>query len=65
MEIAKTELFAPIMTVVPYDDGDVNKVVATLNKGRFGLGASVFGKDRKECRKVAEALECGMVAINE
>lgn len=65
MEIAQAELFSPVMTVVPYDDSDVEGVVERLNRSRFGLGASVFGKDRPECRRVAEGLQCGMVAINE
>jgi acyl-CoA reductase-like NAD-dependent aldehyde dehydrogenase len=63
MAIAKEELFAPVMTVVPYDD--VDEAIDWLNRGRFGLGGSVFGRDRIECRKVAARLECGMVAVNE
>ncbi|KAK8849768.1 hypothetical protein IAR55_005104 [Kwoniella newhampshirensis] len=63
MDIAKEELFAPVMTVVPYED--VDEAVSWLNKSRFGLGAGVYGKDKNECRKVAKKLECGMVAINE
>ncbi|WRT69802.1 uncharacterized protein IL334_006793 [Kwoniella shivajii] len=63
METAQEELFAPVMTVIPYDD--VNEAVSWLNQSRYGLGAGVYGKDRKECRRVAGKLECGMVAINE
>nr|ODN86772.1 meiotic Sister-Chromatid recombination aldehyde dehydrogenase [Cryptococcus depauperatus CBS 7841] len=63
MNIAKEELFAPVMTVVPYDD--VDQAVEWLNMGRFGLGGGVYGKDRLACERVAEKLECGMVAIND
>ncbi|WWD20400.1 hypothetical protein CI109_104876 [Kwoniella shandongensis] len=63
MDIAQEELFAPVMTVVPYDD--VDEAIGWLNKSRFGLGAGVYGKSQAECRRVAEKLECGMVAINE
>ena len=63
MEIAKEELFAPVMTVVPYDT--VDEAVEWLNKGRFGLGASVWGSNRAQARMVAGKLQCGMVAINE
>ncbi|OCF34338.1 meiotic Sister-Chromatid recombination aldehyde dehydrogenase [Kwoniella heveanensis BCC8398] len=63
MEIANEELFAPVMTVVPYDD--VDEAVEWLNRSRYGLGAGVYGRDRTQCRKVAEKLQCGMVAIND
>ncbi|RXK39718.1 meiotic Sister-Chromatid recombination aldehyde dehydrogenase [Tremella mesenterica] len=63
MEIAQQELFAPVMTVVPYDN--IDEAIGWLNGNRYGLGAGVYGSDRKECRRVAEALECGMVAIND
>ncbi|WVQ77511.1 hypothetical protein IAR50_007197 [Cryptococcus sp. DSM 104548] len=63
MELAKEELFAPVMTVVPYDN--VDEAVSWLSNSRFGLGGGVYGKDRAQCRSVAERLECGMVAIND
>jgi acyl-CoA reductase-like NAD-dependent aldehyde dehydrogenase len=63
MEIAKRELFAPVMSVVCYDN--VDDIVAILNRGRFGLGAGVYGDDKAECQRVAGMLECGMVSINE
>ena len=63
MEIAQEELFAPVMSVVPYDD--VDEAVEWLNTSRFGLGAGVYGNDRAECRRVAKKLQCGMVSINE
>jgi len=63
MEVAKNELFAPVMSVVPYDD--VDEMVELLNKSRFGLGAGVYGENKRECKRVAGLLQCGMVAINE
>jgi acyl-CoA reductase-like NAD-dependent aldehyde dehydrogenase len=63
MDIAQTELFAPVMTVMPYDT--VQEAVAIANSTRYGLGSAVFGNDRTECRQVAAAMKTGMVAINE
>ncbi|WVR07962.1 hypothetical protein IAU60_005005 [Kwoniella sp. DSM 27419] len=63
MDLANEELFAPVMTVVPYDH--LVEAVTWLNKSRFGLGAGVYGRNRDLCRDVASRLECGMVAINE
>ncbi len=51
------------MTVIPYDT--VEEGVAIANGTRYGLGAAVFGRDCTQCRRVADQLECGMVAINE
>lgn len=63
MDIAKEELFAPIMTVVCYDE--VDEAVKRLNESRFGLGAGVYGSNKAECERVAAKLECGMVSLNE
>ncbi|KAL7425233.1 Meiotic Sister-Chromatid recombination aldehyde dehydrogenase [Cryptotrichosporon argae] len=63
MDIAREELFAPVMAVVPYDD--VEHALTWLNRSRFGLGAGVYGADRDECMRAAERIECGMVAIND
>lgn len=63
MEIAQEELFAPVMSVVCYDT--VDEAVGWLNASRFGLGASVFGSNQRECEGVAKRLQCGMVSINE
>lgn len=63
MEIATEELFAPVMTVVPYDT--VDEAIGWLRNSRFGLGAGVYGRDREECMRVADSIQSGMVALNE
>jgi acyl-CoA reductase-like NAD-dependent aldehyde dehydrogenase len=63
MDIARNELFAPVMTVMPYDT--IEEAVAIANSTRYGLGSAVFGNDRTECRQVAAAMKTGMVAVNE
>ena len=63
MTVAQNELFAPVMSIIPYDS--VDEVIQHLNKSRFGLGAGVYGENKAECERVAQALECGMVSINE
>lgn len=62
MEIAQEEIFAPVMTVMRYDA--LEEAVRLANGTRYGLGASVFGKDRADCRFVMDRLECGMVCSN-
>lgn len=63
MRIAQEEVFGPVFLVMPYRT--VDDAVAIANGTPFGLGASVFGRDYKECQHVASQLTCGMVNINE
>ncbi|CDZ97964.1 Vacuolar H-ATPase V1 sector, subunit G [Phaffia rhodozyma] len=63
MAVAKEEVFAPIMTIIPYDD--VAEAVEIANSSRYGLGASVYGRSKRMARDVARQLECGMVALND
>ncbi|KAK0227999.1 meiotic sister-chromatid recombination aldehyde dehydrogenase [Armillaria fumosa] len=63
MRIAQKELFAPIALIMPY--GTVDEAINIANGTRYGLGASVFGPDQRQCLKVAKELECGMVSIND
>jgi acyl-CoA reductase-like NAD-dependent aldehyde dehydrogenase len=62
MAIAQQEIFAPIMAVMRYDT--LEEAVELANGTRYGLGASVFGRSRHECRYVMDRLECGMVCSN-
>ncbi|GAA5972474.1 hypothetical protein JCM3765_001212, partial [Sporobolomyces pararoseus] len=63
MLIAQQEIFAPVMTVLKYDTLD--EAVEIANGTRYGLGASVFGKSKRDCRYVMDRLECGMVCSND
>ena len=62
MLIAQQEIFAPVMTVLKYDTLD--EAIAIANGTRYGLGASVFGKSKRDCRYVMDRLDCGMVCSN-
>jgi acyl-CoA reductase-like NAD-dependent aldehyde dehydrogenase len=41
------------------------EALAAANSSRFGLAASVWGRDRTETQRVADQIEAGMVAIND
>lgn len=62
MEIANQEVFAPVMTVMKFDM--VGEAIRIANGTRYGLGASVFGRDLEECRYVTKRLKVGMVCTN-
>lgn len=62
MDIAKDELFAPVMLVMKFDTKE--EAIELANGTRYGLGASVFGRDRTECRWISDRVVAGMVSIN-
>jgi acyl-CoA reductase-like NAD-dependent aldehyde dehydrogenase len=63
MICAQEEIFGPVLTAVRFRDED--DAVLQANDIRFGLGASVWTTDVGRAHRVAEALECGMVWIND
>ena len=51
------EIFGPVLTVYPYDDDKVWETVELLDTtSPYGLTGSVFGYDRLEVQKIADAL---------
>lgn len=60
--IVQEEPFGPIVPTLVYDD--VEDAIARANDTKTGLGASVWGKDVKAARAVAERLEAGSVYVN-
>ncbi|HEY2749509.1 MAG TPA: aldehyde dehydrogenase family protein [Polyangia bacterium] len=63
MEIAREELFGPVMLLMRVRDDD--EAVRVANGVAYGLSSSVFSKDRPRARAIASKLEAGMTAINE
>jgi succinate-semialdehyde dehydrogenase / glutarate-semialdehyde dehydrogenase len=57
------ELFGPVATLLRARDTD--EALALANASRFGLGASVWTRDRAEAERCARELETGTVFVNE
>lgn len=63
MPIATHEIFGPISPVIPFDTED--ELIAMANDTDFGLAAYFYARDIGRVWRVAEALEYGMVGVNE
>ncbi len=61
--IMREEPFAPVAPIAAFTDLD--DVIARANATPFGLAAYVFSHDAALAAETAEALEAGMVGINE
>jgi succinate-semialdehyde dehydrogenase/glutarate-semialdehyde dehydrogenase len=63
MIIAKEEVFGPVAAVFRFTTEE--QAITMANDTEYGLAAYFYTKDISRCWRVAEALESGMVGINE
>ena len=63
MMIAKEEIFGPVAPVFRFSTEE--EVIQMANDTEYGLASYFYSKDVSRCWRVAEALESGMVGINE
>ncbi len=61
--MADEEIFGPVAPLTGFDTED--EVVAAANDTEYGLVAYVFTNDLRRALRVAEALETGMVGLNQ
>ena len=62
-KIAQEETFGPVAPLFKF--GSDEEVVAMANDTPFGLAAYFYSRDIGRVWRVAEALECGIIGINE
>jgi len=60
--LAQLEVFGPVLAALPFDDED--EAVRIANATRFGLVAGVWTRDGGRQWRVARALKCGQVFVN-
>lgn len=63
MDIARNEIFGPIAPMISFDDEA--EVIAAANDTEYGLASYVYTQDLARAWRVSDALEYGMVGINE
>jgi aldehyde dehydrogenase (NAD+) len=63
MDIARNEVFGPVMTVIRAEDDD--DAVAIVNSTPYGLGGSVFSLDYDRAGAIGRRLRTGMMNLND
>jgi succinate-semialdehyde dehydrogenase / glutarate-semialdehyde dehydrogenase len=61
--IATEETFGPVAPLIPFDAE--HEAVALANASEYGLAAYLFTRDLGRAHRVGEALDYGMVAVND
>ncbi|MET9795134.1 NAD-dependent succinate-semialdehyde dehydrogenase [Nocardiopsis alba] len=62
-ELSRTEIFGPVAPVMPFETE--KEVLRASNDTEFGLVSYVYTRDLNRALRVAEALETGMVGLNQ
>ena len=61
--VATEETFGPIAPLLPFDSEE--EAIALANASEYGLAAYLFTRDLGRAHRVGEALDYGMVAVND
>ncbi len=63
MKVLTEEVFGPIAPIIIVKNED--EAVSVANDTEFGLGASIWSRDRDRAERLAARLEAGAIAIND
>jgi succinate-semialdehyde dehydrogenase/glutarate-semialdehyde dehydrogenase len=63
MRILEEETFGPVAPLMPFEDEE--QAIAWANHTDYGLAAYVWTRDLSRAFRVAEALEYGIVGVND
>jgi len=62
IECTRTEFFAPVMSVIPFDTEE--EAIQMANDSEFGLGAGVFTQNVARAHRVSQKIRSGIVWVN-
>jgi aldehyde dehydrogenase (NAD+) len=62
MEIAKTEIFGPVLSVIPFETEE--EAISIANDTEYGLTNYIQTQDTQKVQRVARKLRSGMVDVN-
>ena len=62
MRIARTEVFGPVLSIIPFDDDA--QAVRIANDSPYGLASGLWTRDIGRAIKVSRAMESGTVWVN-
>ena len=64
MQIVRSEIFGPVLTVQKFETTDLNAIAAMANDTDYGLSASIWTADIAKAHLLAGKIKSGQVGIN-
>jgi acyl-CoA reductase-like NAD-dependent aldehyde dehydrogenase len=62
MQIAREEIFGPVMSILPFDD--VDEAIAIANASEYGLGGAVWSQNISTALRVVHGVHTGTMWVN-
>ena len=62
MEIARTEIFGPVLSIIPFENEE--EAISIANDTDYGLTNYIQTKDKEKANRVARRLRSGIVDVN-
>jgi acyl-CoA reductase-like NAD-dependent aldehyde dehydrogenase len=63
MDLVKQETFGPVMTIIRVRSEE--EAIRLANDSSYGLGSSVFTKNRRRAERIAKGISAGMTVVND
>jgi acyl-CoA reductase-like NAD-dependent aldehyde dehydrogenase len=63
MDLVQQETFGPVMTILRVHSEE--EAIRLANDSRYGLGSSVFTKNRRRAERIAQGISAGMTVAND
>ena len=64
MEIARAEVFGPVLAVQKFSQNDEAALLAAVNDTPYGLSGSVWTSDLETAHRIARRVDSGQVSVN-
>jgi phenylacetaldehyde dehydrogenase len=64
MAVFREEIFGPVLSVMAFDDDDLDAIAAQANDTAYGLAANIWTRDLARAHKLARRIEAGTIRVN-